>query len=173
MQLTARARRKAPLGLPPDSAGLLARMGLSLDSVLTTTNPKMEKGAAIARGVILMQLPAKALAAAINPSNGSPVAPRGYLPELFDLAEREGLTVKARTHNGCPWGTPACIAGCLNWAGHGGLSPKVAAARGRRTLAFLANPQSWGRTVLWAACRQWAAHNTVPVSYTHLRAHET
>jgi len=157
MQTTARARRKAPLSLPPDVSGLLARMGLTLDSLLTTTNPKMEKGAAIARGAILMHLPARALAAAIDPGNGSPVAPRAFIPELLELAEREGLTAAARAHNGCPWGTPACIAGCLNWAGHGGLSPKVAAARGRRTLALLADPQAYGRAVLWAACRQWAA----------------
>ena len=157
MQTTARARRKAPLSLPPDIAGLLARFGLDLPGLLTDSNPKLGKGAALARGVILHHLPARSLAAAIDPGNGSPVAPRGYLPELFALAEREGLTAAARAHHGCPWGTPACIAGCLNWAGHGGLSPKVAAARGRRTLALLADPAAYGRAVLWAACRQWAA----------------
>lgn len=157
MQLTARARRKAPLNVPADVADLLTRFGLDLAGLLTDSNPKILKGEALARGAILHHLPAKALAAAIDPGNGSPVAPRGYLPELFALAEREGLTAQARAHNGCPWGTPACIAGCLVWAGHGGLSPKVAAARGRRTLALLASPQAYGRAVLWAACRQWAA----------------
>jgi hypothetical protein len=157
MQTTARARRTAPLSLPPDIAGLLARFGLDLPGLLTDSNPKLSKGAALARPAILHHLPARALAAAIDPGNGSPVAPRGYLPELFALAEREGLTAAARAHHGCPWGTPACIAGCLNWAGHGGLSPKVAAARGRRTLALLADPQTYGRAVTWAACRQWAA----------------
>ena len=157
MQLTARARRKAPLNVPADVADLLARFGLDLPGLLTDSNPKLGKGAAIARAVILHHLPARALAAAIDPGNGSPVAPRAFLPELLELAEREGLTAQARAHNGCPWGTPACIAGCLVWAGHGGLSPKVAAARGRRTLALLADPQAYGRAVLWAACRQWAA----------------
>jgi len=155
MQTTARARSTAPLALPPDVAALLARFGLDLPGLLTDSNPKLAKGAALARPAILHHLPARALAAAISADNAAPVAPRGYLPELFELAEREGLTLAALRHNGCPWGTPACIAGCLNWAGHGGLSPAVAAARGRRTLAMIADPAAYGRAVLWAACRQW------------------
>jgi len=48
------------------------------------------------------------------------------------------------------------MAGCLAWAGHGGLSAAVAAARGRRTLAVPASPAAYGRAILWAIARQWA-----------------
>jgi hypothetical protein len=150
------ARPTAPLALPADIAALLARFGLSLDSLLTEDNPKLNKGAAVARGAILHHLPARALAAAVTPGKVAPTAPRSYLAALAALADREGVAALARQHNGCPWATAGCAAGCLNWAGHGGLSPAVAAARGRRTLAMIAAPHTYGRAVLWAVARQWA-----------------
>ncbi len=110
----------------------------------------------MARGAILHHLPARALAAAITPGTVAPTAPRSYLAVLAVLADREGVAALARRHNGCPWATAGCSAGCLNWAGHGGLSPAVAAARGRRTLAMIAAPHTYGRAVLWAIARQWA-----------------
>jgi len=150
------AYRFAPLRLPADVAGHLARFGLTLDSLLTGNNAKLAKGATLARAVILHHLPARALAAAITPGNTGATAPRSYLPALAALADTEGLRRAALAHNGCPWATRGCAAGCLNWSGHGGLSPAVTSARGRRTLAMLANPSTYGRAVLWAIARQWA-----------------
>lgn len=156
MQTTATATRCAPVRLPSDVAVHLARFGLTLGDLLTDSNPKMQKGGAQAVGVILHHLPARALAAAVTPGHQGSTAPRSYLPALAALAAREGLSEQARAHNGCPWATAGCAAGCLNWAGHGGLSPAVAAARGRRTLAMIANPALYGRAILWAIVRAWA-----------------
>lgn len=156
MQLSPRARRTAPLTLPPDVRAHLTRFGLTLADVLTVDNPKMQKGQGQALGAILHRLPARALALAITPGHRGATAPRSYLAGLAALAAREGMTARALAHNGCPWATAGCAAGCLNWAGHGGLSPDVAACRGRRTLAMLASPATYGRAVLWAIARQWA-----------------
>lgn len=159
MQLTATpptTTRRAPLSLPADVAAHLGRFGLTLPDVLTHTNPKMVKGADLGVGVILHHLPARALAAAITPGNHGTTAPRSYLAALAALADREGLAALARKHNGCPWATVGCAAGCLNWAGHGGLSPAVATARGRRTLAMIADPVTYGRAILWSTARAWA-----------------
>jgi hypothetical protein len=156
MQTTATATRCAPVRVPADISAHLARFGLTLGDLLTDSNPKMQKGSAQAVGVILHHLPARALAAAVTPGHRGSTAPRSYLPALAHLADREGLGEQARAHNGCPWATAGCAAGCLNWAGHGGLSPAVAAARGRRTLAMLADPGLYGRAILWAIVRAWA-----------------
>ena len=156
MQTTATATRCAPVRVPAEITAHLARFGLTLDGLLTDSNPKMQKGSAQAVGVILHHLPARALAAAITPGHRGSTAPRSYLAALAHLAAAEGLTDQARAHNGCPWATAGCAAGCLNWAGHGGLSPAVAAARGRRTLAMLADPALYGRAILWAIVRAWA-----------------
>ena len=159
MQTTATptaTRRAAPLALPPDITAHLSRFGLTLADLLTDTNPKLAKGATLARSVILHHLPAASLGAAITPGRQGPTAPRSYLPELAALAAREGLTDAARRWHGCPGATAGCAAGCLNWSGHGGISPAVASARGRRTLAMLADPVTYGRAILWATCRQWA-----------------
>ena len=147
MQTTATATRCAPVRLPADIGAHLARFGLTLGDLLTDSNPKMQKGSAQAVGVILHHLPARALAAAVTPGHQGGTAPRSHLAALAHLAAREGLTDKALAHNGCPWATAGCAAGCLNWAGHGGLSPAVAAARGRRTLAMLADPALYGRAI--------------------------
>ena len=156
MQTTAAARPTAPLAIPADIRTLLARFELTLDGLLTDSNPKLAKGSATAHSVILHHLPAKALAAAVTPGHQGATAPRSYLAKLAPIVDREGLGPAARRHNGCPWATAGCMAGCLAWAGHGGLSASVASARGRRTLAMLASPATYGRAILWAIARQWA-----------------
>lgn len=156
VQTTATPRPTAPLALPADVASLLARFGLSLPGLLTDSNPKLTKGSALARAVILHHLPHRALAAALTPGQQGATAPRSFLPALRALAEAEGVLPQGLAHNGCPWATAGCAAGCLAWAGHGGLSPAVAAARGRRTLAYLADPAAYGRAILWATARHWA-----------------
>lgn len=145
------------LTVAADVAAYLRRFDLTLDGLLTLSNPKLAKGSATAHGVILHHLPARALAAAIRPQTEGATAPRSYLPELRALADRENLTAAALNWNGCPWATAGCAAGCLNWSGHGGLSSVVAAARGRRTLAMLANPEAYARAIVWAIARQWHA----------------
>lgn len=145
------SRLTAPLGLPPDAATHLSRLGLTVPGLLTATNPKLLKGQALGHGaaVILMNMPAQALAAAITPATAHRVAARAHLPALAALAAREGLTAAALAHNGCPWAT-ACRECCLNWSGRGGLGDAVALARGRRTLALVADPVTHGRAILWA-----------------------
>lgn len=152
------ARKTAPARLPADVAQLLARFGLSLDGLLTEglSNAKLAKGAALAWPVILHHLPARSLAQAVAGAEPGPTAPRSRLPGLQALAEREGVLSLALAHNGCPWASAGCAAGCLAWAGHGGMSATVAAARARRTLAFLADPAAHGRALLWAIARAWA-----------------
>lgn len=152
------ARKTAPARLPADIASLLARFGLSLDGLLTEglSNAKLAKGAALAWPVILHHLPARSLAQAVAGAEPGPTAPRSRLPGLQALAEREGVLSLALAHNGCPWASAGCAAGCLAWAGHGGMSATVAAARARRSLAFLADPAAYGRAILWAIARAWA-----------------
>lgn len=152
------ARKTAPARLPADIASLLSRFGLSLDGLLTEglSNAKLAKGAALAWPVILHHLPARSLAQAVAGAEPGPTAPRSRLPGLQALAEREGVLSLALAHNGCPWASAGCAAGCLAWAGHGGMSATVAAARARRSLAFLADPAAYGRAILWAIARAWA-----------------
>lgn len=152
-----KARKTAPARLPADISGLLARFGLSLDGLLTEglSNAKLAKGAALAWPVILHHLPAKALAQAVAGAKPGPTAPRSRIAGLYELAERENVLSLALAHNGCPWASKGCAAGCLAWAGHGGMSATVAAARARRTLAYLADPAAYGRAVLWAIARAW------------------
>lgn len=153
-----RTRRTAPARLPADVQSLLARFGLSLDGLLTEglSNAKLAKGAQQAWPVILHHLPAKALAQAVAGAKPGPTAPRSRIDGLQALAEREGVLSLALAHNGCPWASAGCAAGCLAWAGHGGLSQTVAAARARRTLAMLAGGPSYSRAILWAIARAWA-----------------
>jgi hypothetical protein len=147
--------RSAPVRLPADLAAYLARFGLTLPDLLTTANPKLAKGATLARSVILHHLPHRALARAITPGAQASTAPRGYLATLAHLAQAQGLATLASHWNGCPWATLGCADGCLAWAGHGGLAPAVAACRGRRTLAMLADPALYARALLWAIAREW------------------
>lgn len=153
-----RARRTAPARMPADVAGLLQRFGLTLDGLLTEglSNAKLAKGAATAWPVILHHLPARSLRQAVAGAEPGPTAPRSRLPGLAELARRNGLESLALAHNGCPWASDGCRDGCLAWAGHGGLSQTVAAARARRTLAFLWNPKGYAVAVLWAIARAWA-----------------
>ena len=151
----------APGAMPPRERQLLQKFGLSSATLLTTDrqSPKLRHGQARARSVILYTLPARSLAEAINPDNPAG-GPRSFVPELFSLAEANGLSQKARTHNGCPWATAGCGGAggaCLAWAGHAGMgSPEknpIIAARGRRTLARLAEPEAFGRAVFWSVLR--------------------
>lgn len=153
-----RARRTAPARMPADVAGLLQRFGLTLDGLLTEglSNAKLAKGAATAWPVILHHLPARSLRQAVAGAEPGPTAPRSRLPGLAELARRNGLESLALAHDGCPWASDGCRDGCLAWAGHGGLSQTVAAARARRTLAFLWNPKGYAVAVLWAIARAWA-----------------
>jgi len=154
--------RASPGAIPSDVRDLLARIGFSLPKLLTTSNPKLNKGEALGHGraLVLHHLPARALARAITPGTEGSTTARGFIPSLLELAEREGLTAAALAHNGCPWMTAGCGShegGCLNFSGHGGMGQTVAAARGRRTLAMLANPEAYARAVLWSVARHYAA----------------
>jgi len=153
-------RQTAPLSLPADVAALLGRFDLTLDNLLTDSNPKMEKGASLARGVILHHLPHKALGQSVTPGHRGATAPRSYNGPLAAIAVREGLINAATRWNGCPW-AGACSEGCLAFSGHGGLSQLVQGARGRRTLAMIADPVTYGRAVLWAIARQWNKAQTI------------
>jgi hypothetical protein len=151
------ARSVAPARLPADVAALLQRFSLSLDGLLTVgaSNAKLAKGAALAWPVILHHLPARSLAAAIAGPEAGPTAPRSRVAGLAELASSTDTLALAMAHNGCPWASKGCAAGCLAWAGHGGLSVTVAAARARRTLAMLAGGPVYARAVLWAIARAY------------------
>lgn len=155
LALAPQARKTAPVRLPADIKALLSRFSLTLPGLLTDDNAKLAKGSAQALPVILHHLPHKALAAALTPETGG-IPSRAFIPALRELAESEGLLARGLARNGCPWATPGCAMGCLNWAGHGGLSGAVAAARGRRTLALLAEPATYQRALLWAIASHWA-----------------
>ena len=151
----------APGAMPRRERQLLQKFGLSSATLLTTDrqSPKLRHGQARARAVILYPLPARSLAEAINPDNPTG-GPRSFVPALFELAEAHGLTQAARSHNGCPWATQGCGGAggaCLAWAGHAGMgSPEknpIVAARGRRTLARLADPEAFGRAVFFSVLR--------------------
>jgi hypothetical protein len=152
------ARKAAPARLPAESAALLASFGLSLDSLFTAGvgNAKIAKGAAEAYGLILHHLPAKALAQAVAGAKPGSTAPRSRIDGLAELAQREGVYSLALAHNGCPWASKGCSTGCLAWSGHGGMGVLPAAARARRTLAFLKNSQAYSVAILWAIARAWA-----------------
>jgi|9_EtaG_2_1085328.scaffolds.fasta_scaffold21929_2 hypothetical protein len=156
----------APRGIPSDVADLMARFGLNVRELLTTDrqSAKLRHGVAIARAVILYHMPARALAAAITPDNdANGAACRSFIPSLLELAEREQLTARALAWNGCPWATAGCGGdggGCLNFSGHGGMAGNgnaVQAARGRRTLCMISNPETYGRAVFWAVLRHLRA----------------
>ncbi|MGA0179288.1 MAG: GP88 family protein, partial [Burkholderiaceae bacterium] len=164
----------APLNLPADVAGLLATFRLTLADVLTETNPKLAKTTA-AHSVIHHALPHRALARAIDPANADPVAPRAYVETLHRLAIETGTVDAARRHNGCTHATAGCAAACLNGAGHGGLSVSVTGARGRRTLAMIADPVTYGRAMLYALARQLqrARRDGLPLAYRLCGTDET
>lgn len=144
-----------PCAVPADARALLQRFGLTTVTLLTSDrqSPKLSKGQAEARAVILHHLPARSLLRAITPTTDGTTPARSFIPGLLELAEVNGLVAAARKHDGCPWSTSGCAMGCLNWSGHGGLNVSVAAARGRRTLALLADPAAYGRAVWWSVLR--------------------
>ena len=154
-----RARNTAPLGLPADAAALLQRFGLSLDGLLTAgaSSPKLSKGDKVAASVILHHLPARSLSSAVYGSENAATAPRSRLAGLQTLAALNGIEALVAGHNGCPWASKGCSAGCLAWAGHGGISTTVAAARARRTMAFVWGHGPYALAILWAIGRAYAA----------------
>jgi hypothetical protein len=154
-----RARNTAPLGLPADAAALLQRFSLSLDGLLTAgaSSPKLSKGGKVAASVILHHLPARSLSSAVYGAEDAATAPRSRLAGLEALAARNGISALVAGHNGCPWASKGCSAGCLAWAGHGGISTTVAAARARRTMAFVWGHGPYALAVLWAIGRAYAA----------------
>lgn len=151
------ARKAAPARLPADVAALLQRFNLSLDSLLTVgaSNAKLAKGAALAWPVILHHLPARSLRAALVGPEAASTAPRSRLPGLADLAKATGTLALGVAHNGCPWASKGCADGCLAWAGHGGMGTAPAAARARRTLAYLADSPAYARAILWAIAKAY------------------
>lgn len=155
MQTITSPRNNAPLHLPGDVAAMLETFDLTLASILTESNPKLAKTTGVA-SVIHHALPSRALARAISPATIATTAPRGYLPALRALAERTGMIDRAMAHNGCRHATPGCIAACLNHAGHGGISTACASARGRRTLAMIADPITYARAMVWALARAYS-----------------
>lgn len=150
------SRYNAPHLLPDDVAALLAPFDLSLGAILTTSSAKSAH--TVAAGVASAMhyaLPHRALARAIDPRNvDAPTAPRAYVPALRALADRYALSERAMRHNSCPYATPGCAAACLHQSGHGGLSVDVVAARGRRSLALLADPATYARAVAYAIAAQ-------------------
>lgn len=146
----------APHRLPDDVAGLLSTFELTLGGLLTTTSAKARHttAAGVALSAMHYALPHRALARAIDPGTVAPTAPRGYVPALAELAARTGTVDAAKRHNGCAHATPACAAGCLAFAGHAGLSVAPIAARGRRTLAMIADPLTYGRALTYAIASQ-------------------
>ena len=153
--------RDAPGALPVDVLSLLKRFNLTAASLLTSDrqSPKLRHGRALARAVVLYGLPARSLGAAITPEN-SAGGPRSYIPELHQLAIREGLVSAAMAYQGCPWMTQGCGGtggGCLAFSGRAGMgSPEkntILSARGRRTLARLADPAAFGRAVFYSVLR--------------------
>lgn len=141
---------------PEDVDRLLTLFGLTPGQLLTTANPKTARDGR-QRIAIHHALPSRGLARACDPATAAPTAPRGYLPALAALAERNGMVAAVARHNGCPYATSGCASACLAHAGHGGLSVDVAACRGRRTMARLADPVTYARAILWAACGELAA----------------
>lgn len=160
--------------LPSDVAALLRTFRLELASVLTASNPKLQKTTG-ARSVILHHLPHRALARAINPRTVATTAPRGYVPALAALADDLSLRTLASAHNGCMHATSGCAEACLAGAGHGGLSVDVTFCRGRRTLASIADPVTYARTVLFALCRELARADRggVPLAFRLCGTDET
>lgn len=152
------ARQNAPLRASTDIIAHLARFGLAIPDLLTV-NPKTAKTgrAGIAHSVIHHALPADGLARAVNPRTIASTAPRGFLPDLHRLAVETGTLDAAARHHGCPWATAGCRQACLAHAGHGGLSRAVAAARGRRTLAMVADPAIYARAMVWAVAHALAS----------------
>lgn len=142
-----------PAFLPIDVRGL--RYRFQLRSLLTTGDGNTKTAKSKTETAILHHLPERSLRAAIG--GQSPTAVRAALPGLRELAESTGTLSLALAHNGCPFSSAGCAEGCLAFAGHGGLSVDVAAARARRTLALLSNPETYARAIVWEIAAAYAA----------------
>lgn len=143
--------------MPVDAARLLQRFNLDVDSLLTVgaSNAKIAKGAKIAHSIILHHLPARSVAAAMAGEERGSTAPRSRIPGLLEIARANDIEREILRHNGCPWASKGCQDGCLAWAGHGGISTTVAAARARRTMAFIYSPHLYAVAILWAIAREY------------------
>ena len=168
------SRRAAPLHAPDDVRALLAGFDLTVADLLTSANPKLAKITG-ARSVIHHALPHRSLALALATETVGTTAPRGHHPALLELAQRHGMVDHAMRHNGCQHATPGCVAACLNHAGHGGLTVAVPLARGRRTLAMVADPTTYGRALVWALAREYAnaAREGLPLAFRLCGTDET
>lgn len=163
------ARYNAPHRLPDDVAALLSSFDLHLGAILTTSSAKAAHttAAGVALSAMHYALPHRALARAIDPRNvDAPTAPRAFIASLRALADAYALSERAAAFNACPYATPGCAAACLHQAGHGGLSVDVVAARGRRSLAMLADPLTYARAVAYATAAQLqrAARKRLPLA---------
>lgn len=143
-------KKGGPKKWPADVEKL--RQDFFINELLTANNQKIKKGEALGfgRSLILHHVPAKMLGRHITPASPEEIAPRGYVPELAALADKFNLRTAAARHNGCPWSSKGCRSGCLSYSGHGGISAKVQAARGRRTLAMISNPTAYARAIVYA-----------------------
>lgn len=147
---------KAPSTLPADVADLLRRFRLTLPGLLTTDSAKARKDGSRQLTAMHYATPARSLARAVDPGTVSDVPPRGFLPDVYEIATRERLLSVARDYDGRPFKTVGCESACLAYSGHGGLSVAVQSARSRRTLARLNSPKTYGRAVLVASARELA-----------------
>lgn len=146
----------ARVSLPDDVAALLGAFDLTLSSLLTTSSAKATHttDSGVALSAMHYALPHRALARAVNPATVATTAPRAYIAALDALARRHGLTDAAARYNGCRYATAGCAAACLAHSGHGGLSVAVQSARGRRTLAMVADPKTYARAMAYAVAAQ-------------------
>lgn len=142
--------KSAPGAVPANVREHFEKFGHSARSWFTTSSHKIDVSIPDGRVLMLMMTPARLLSQQITPGVDGATPSRSFIPELFDLAERHGLTGAAMAFNSCPRSTAGCAMGCLTHSGHGGLGITVPAARGRRTLAFLADPSLTARATLWA-----------------------
>jgi hypothetical protein len=153
-----RSRATAPSHLPEEGARLLQRFELGFDSVLTTglANTKIGKGAALAHSAIFHGLPAKQLETAVYGAMDAPVAARGRLETVRQLALVNGLGALVQSLNACPWASAGCRDGCLVFSGRNAMGTAPAACKARRSLARLFAPSVFGVVLLWAIAREYA-----------------
>ena len=153
-----RSRQTAPSHLPDEGARLLQRFELGFDSVLTTglANTKIGKGAALAHSAIFHGLPAKQLETAVYGALDAPVAARGRLETVRQLALANGLGALVQSLNACPWASDGCRDGCLVFSGRNAMGTAPAACKARRSLARLFAPSVFGVVLLWAIAREYA-----------------
>ena len=153
-----RSRQTAPSHLPDEGARLLQRFELGFDSVLTTglANTKIGKGAALAHSAIFHGLPARQLETAVYGAMDAPVAARGRLETVRQLALANGLGALVQSLNACPWASDGCRDGCLVFSGRNAMGTAPAACKARRSLARLWAPNVFSVVLLWAIAREYA-----------------